>query len=231
MWLLSRYWTRRARIGVVLSCVVGLPAPARDMLVEGCPETQFVGFTNYRCIDYCGEGCQSDVGSLKLGNHDYSVDRTVNAEVHHSCCGRNSCTSGGGPDDSANDHSCGVMDWGNKGAPTDTGYPYGNNPFWNCPLVEVEPVVFPWPCHVSVPWRWLLMRLRVVGEGLNLVDCTVFVRFSMLYSHCSTVWTLEWQMGQCGREGQSRAECPDLAHTVHCSACWNCVSSIVGKAV
>ena len=96
---------------------MSLPAPTEDMPMEGCPKTRFVGFANYRCIDYRSEGCQSDVSSLKLGNHDYSVDRTVNAEVHRSHCGHNSCKSGGGPDDSANDHSCGVIDWGSKGAP------------------------------------------------------------------------------------------------------------------
>ena len=103
----------------MLGCVVGLPAPTGDMPVEGCPETRFVGFANHRCIDYRDDGCQSDVGSLKLGNHDYSVDHTMNAEVHRSHCCCNSYSSGGGPDDSANDHSCGVIDWGSKGALTD----------------------------------------------------------------------------------------------------------------
>ena len=100
----------------------------------GLPRDSICGVANYPCVDYRDDGCQSDVGSLKLANHDYSIDRTMNAEVHRSHCCRNSCSSGGGPDDSANDHSCGVMDWGNKGAPTDTGYPYVNCPVQNCPL-------------------------------------------------------------------------------------------------
>ena len=71
------------------------------MPVEGCPETRFVGFANY-----CGDGCQIVVGSLKLVTHDYSVGRIVNVVVHHNCRDRNPCNNGGGPDDNANDGSC-----------------------------------------------------------------------------------------------------------------------------
>ena len=88
-----------------------------------------MGFANYRCVDYRDDSCQSVVGFLKLGTHDYSIDHTVNAEVHRSHRGCNPCISYGGPDDSANDHSCGVVDWGSKGSPLDIGCPYVNTPF------------------------------------------------------------------------------------------------------
>ena len=44
---MSRYWARRARIGFVVHFMAGLPAPAGDIPMEGCPETQLVGFANY----------------------------------------------------------------------------------------------------------------------------------------------------------------------------------------
>ena len=69
---------------------------------------------------------------MKLGNHDYTVDRAMDAKVHRNHRDRNPCSSGGAPSDSANDHSCGAFDWGSMGALIGTSCPCDNNPFQGC---------------------------------------------------------------------------------------------------
>ena len=120
-----------------------------------------MGPANYRCVDYRDDSSQSVVGFLKLGTDNYSIDHTVNAEVHRSLRGRNSYSNGGGPDDSANYHSCGVVDWGSKGATIDTGCPYGNTLFQ----------IFPPCCNRA--WRLLLVvpPLCFMGVLAHEVAC------------------------------------------------------------
>ena len=56
------------------------------------------------------------------------------------------------------------------------------------------------------------------------------LRLSKLSSHSSSVCAQEWHMGQCIRSVHSNAECPGLRHAVHCTACLNRVSFVVGSA-
>ena len=58
-----------------------------------------------------------------------------------------------------------------------------------------------------------------------------FVSHFVLPVPWTTICTREWQMGQCGRSGQSTAEWSELEHVVHWRACRNWVSSWVGKVL
>ena len=116
---MSRYWGRRARSGFVVDFVVDLPVPAGNIPVEGCPEPPLGGCASYCRVDYCSGEFQS-VGSCRnFGNRDYFRSHD-NSMVHR---GRNPYSSGGDPDDSASARSCGVIDWGSKGARHDIGFP------------------------------------------------------------------------------------------------------------
>ena len=99
--------------------VVDLPVPVGNIPVEGCPEPPLGGCASYCHIDYRGGDCQSVDGCRNYGNRDYFGSHD-NSMVHR---GRNPYSSGGDPDDSANARSCGVIDWGSKGARHDIGFP------------------------------------------------------------------------------------------------------------
>ena len=74
---------------------------------------------------------------------------------------------------------------------------------------------------------WAVFAVCVVCGSICLT--VVALRLSKLYSQSSSVCAREWQIGQCIQSVHSNAECPRLRQLVHCIACLNRVSSVVGR--
>ena len=105
---------------------------------------------------------------------------------------------------------------------------YINGPNLGCPRGQCEYVNYTLVFDTLWAGRGAVAGVCVVWGSICLTVAAL--RLRKLYSQSSSVCAREWKMGQCILSVHSNTECPGLRQVVHCIACLNRFSSVVGRA-